>query len=73
MQENLEAAELVWDMYRHEMTAECMPVLTSFLKHSSWNVRVAAAQGLAAAMDEYPKTVPVGASLLLVWSLLDLT
>ncbi len=55
----MEAAETIWDLYGHDITPACLPVLVSFLESKNENVRRAAANGLAAAMHEFPKSVPV--------------
>lgn len=55
-----ELAEEVWDLYGHDLGTNYAPGLTKALGHVNLNVREAAAEGLADAMDEYPNTVQVG-------------
>lgn len=55
-QSNAEAAEEVWDLYNHDLGNDFTGLFTA-LSHVNYNVRVAASQGLAAAMDEFPSTV----------------
>ncbi|KAJ7561862.1 hypothetical protein O6H91_03G044500 [Diphasiastrum complanatum] len=52
-----EAADIAWDLYGHELGMDYAAGLVEALSHSNYNVREAAAAGLAAAMDEYPNTV----------------
>eukprot|EP00850_Spirogloea_muscicola_P020733 SM000225S07012 [mRNA] locus=s225:44176:68989:+ [translate_table: standard] len=54
---NVEAAEVLWDMYRHELGPDYAPRLVAALAHAHLDVRMAAARALAAAMDEQPTTV----------------
>ncbi|CAM6126914.1 unnamed protein product [Calypogeia fissa] len=52
-----ELAEEVWDLYGHDLGTNYAQGLTKALGHVNFNVRQAAAEGLADAMDEYPNTV----------------
>lgn len=56
---NLEAAETAWDLYAHELGAAYAAPLIASLNHPNKNVRQAAAEALADAMDDYPTTVAV--------------
>ncbi|KAK1290119.1 hypothetical protein QJS10_CPB18g01878 [Acorus calamus] len=51
-----EAAEDIWDRYGFEFGTDYSG-LFSALSHVNYNVRVAAGEGLAAALDEYPDTI----------------
>ncbi|CAI5517990.1 unnamed protein product, partial [Closterium sp. Naga37s-1] len=55
--ENAEAAEMVWDMYGHQLGPEYAPNLIVSLGNPSQEVRLAAAEAMAAAMDEYRGTI----------------
>ncbi|CAI5531411.1 unnamed protein product [Closterium sp. Naga37s-1] len=65
--ENAEAAEMVWDMYGHHLGPEYAPNLIVSLGNPSQEVRLAAAEAMAAAMDEYRGTIQ--ASLTSLFSL----
>ncbi|CAI6008265.1 unnamed protein product, partial [Closterium sp. NIES-65] len=54
---NAEAAEMVWDMYGHQLGPEYAPNLIVSLGNPSQEVRLAAAEAMAAAMDEYRGTI----------------
>ncbi|GJP65751.1 hypothetical protein CLOP_g22614, partial [Closterium sp. NIES-67] len=54
---NAEAAEMVWDMYGHQLGSEYAPNLIISLGNQSQEVRLAAAEAMAAAMDEYRGTI----------------
>lgn len=68
--ENAEAAEFVWDMYGHQLGEQYGPSLMAALANGSPEVRQAAAEGLAAAMDEYKGTIPVSLAIVMVWLVL---
>ncbi|KAJ9546026.1 hypothetical protein OSB04_025733 [Centaurea solstitialis] len=51
-----EVAEDVWDRYDHEFGTDYSGLFKS-LSHVNYNVRMAAADALAAALDEYPDTI----------------
>lgn len=51
-----EAAELIWDNYGHDFGTDYSGLLKA-LSHVNYNVRVAAAEALAAALDENPETI----------------
>ncbi|CAI7810608.1 unnamed protein product [Closterium sp. NIES-54] len=55
--ENAEAAEMVWDMYGHQLGPEYALDLIDSLGNPSQEVRLAAAEAMAAAMDEYRSTI----------------
>ncbi|KAI5063295.1 hypothetical protein GOP47_0021842 [Adiantum capillus-veneris] len=55
-QSNAEVAEEVWDLYSHDLGQEFTGLFTA-LSHVNYNVRLAASQGLASAMDDYPSSV----------------
>ncbi|MCO5572014.1 hypothetical protein L7F22_025765 [Adiantum nelumboides] len=55
-QSNAEVAEDVWDLYNHDLGHEFTGLFTA-LSHVNYNVRVAASQGLASAMDDYPNSI----------------
>ncbi|CAI5476129.1 unnamed protein product [Closterium sp. Yama58-4] len=61
---NAEAAEMVWDMYGHELGPEYAPNLIVSLGNPSQEVRLAAAEAMAAAMDEYRGTIQASLSSL---------
>ena len=48
----------MWDCYRNEFGTD-YSVLFGALSHVNYNVRVAAAEALAAALDEKPDTIQV--------------
>ncbi|KAH6803964.1 ILITYHIA protein [Perilla frutescens var. frutescens] len=51
-----EVAEDVWDCYRHDFGTDYSGLFNA-LSHVNYNVRVAAAEALAAALDEKPDTI----------------
>ncbi|GAB4855804.1 eIF-2-alpha kinase activator GCN1 [Ancistrocladus abbreviatus] len=51
-----EAAEDLWDRYGYDFGTDYTGLLKA-LSHVNYNVRVAAAEALAAALDEYPDTI----------------
>ncbi|KVI07286.1 Armadillo-like helical [Cynara cardunculus var. scolymus] len=51
-----EVAEDIWDRYDHEFGTDYSGLFRS-LSHVNYNVRMAAADALAAALDEYPDTI----------------
>ncbi|KAL9269136.1 ILITYHIA-like protein [Drosera capensis] len=51
-----EAAEDLWDRYGYDMGTDYSGLLEA-LSHVNFNVRLAAAEALAAALDEYPDTI----------------
>ncbi|XP_051119851.1 protein ILITYHIA [Andrographis paniculata] len=51
-----EVAEDVWDCYRHEFGTDYSGLFKA-LSHVNYNVRVAAAEAIAAALDENPDTI----------------
>ncbi|KAL9233413.1 hypothetical protein vseg_008420 [Gypsophila vaccaria] len=51
-----EAAEDLWDRYGFDFGADYSGLYKA-LAHVNYNVRLAAAEGLAAALDEYPDTI----------------
>lgn len=53
-----EEAEDVWDCYRNEFGTDYSGLFAA-LSHVNYNVRVAAAEALAAALDEKPDTIQV--------------
>lgn len=66
-----EAAEDVWDLYGFEFGTD-YSVLFSALSHLNYNVRVSAAEALAAAMDENPGTIQETLSTLFALYVRDL-
>lgn len=55
-QSNAVAAEEIWDLYNHDLGNEFSGLFTA-LSHVNYNVRLAASQGLASAMDDFPSCV----------------
>lgn len=53
-----EVAEDVWDCYRHDFGTDYSGLFNA-LSNVNYNVRVAAAEALAAALDEKPDTIQV--------------
>lgn len=53
-----EVAEDVWDRYDHEFGTDYSGLFRA-LSHVNYNIRVAAADALAAVLDEYPDTLQV--------------
>ncbi|KAK6915301.1 hypothetical protein RJ641_020418 [Dillenia turbinata] len=51
-----EAAEDIWDRYGHDFGTDYSKIFIA-LSHINYNVRVATAEGLAAALDENPETI----------------
>lgn len=51
-----EVAEDIWDRYDHEFGTDYSGLFKS-LSHVNYNVRMAAADALAAVLDEYPDTI----------------
>ncbi|KAJ8770180.1 hypothetical protein K2173_011515 [Erythroxylum novogranatense] len=51
-----EAAEDIWDRYGHDFGTDYSGLYTA-LSHLNYNVRLAAAEGLAAALDENPDSM----------------
>ncbi|EPS61232.1 hypothetical protein M569_13567, partial [Genlisea aurea] len=64
-----EIAEGIWDCYRHDFGTD-YSVLYTALSHVNYNVRAAAAEALAAALDESPDTIPARHSDMLLFYLL---
>ncbi|KAL8156542.1 hypothetical protein AgCh_001585 [Apium graveolens] len=58
-----EAAEDIWDRYGYEFGRDYSGLFKS-LSHVNYNVRIAAAEALAAALDEYPDTIQESLSTL---------
>ncbi|CAI9767444.1 unnamed protein product [Fraxinus pennsylvanica] len=58
-----EAAEYVWDCYRNDFGTDYSGLFKA-LSHDNYNVRVAAAEALAAALDENPDTIQESLSTL---------
>ncbi|KAL8159190.1 hypothetical protein V2J09_000727 [Rumex salicifolius] len=58
-----EAAEDLWDRYGYDFGTD-YSVLFKALSHVNYNVRMAAAEALAAALDEYPDTIQESLSTL---------
>ena len=58
MQSVAEAAEDLWDRYGFDFGTD-FSGLYKALSHVNYNVRLAAAEALAAALDEYPDTIQV--------------
>lgn len=58
MQSVAETAEDLWDRYGFDFGTD-YSFLFSALSHDNYNVRVAAAEALAAALDESPDTIQV--------------
>ncbi|XP_073291108.1 protein ILITYHIA [Primulina huaijiensis] len=57
------AAEVVWDCYRYDFGTDYSGLFKA-LSHVNYSVRVAAAEALAAAMDENPDTIQESLSTL---------
>ncbi|XP_073041088.1 protein ILITYHIA [Primulina eburnea] len=57
------AAEVVWDCYRYDFGTDYSGLFKA-LSHLNYSVRVAAAEALAAAMDENPDTIQESLSTL---------
>lgn len=53
-----EVAEDVWDRYDHEFGTDYSGLFKA-LSHVNYNIRTAAADALAAVLDEYPDTLQV--------------
>lgn len=53
-----EVAEDVWDCYRYDFGTDYSGLFKA-LSHVNYNVRAAAADALAAALDENPDTIQV--------------
>lgn len=53
-----EAAEDIWDHYGYDLGTDYSGIFKA-LSHVNYNVRVAAAEALAAALDESPDTIQV--------------
>lgn len=51
-----EAAEDIWDRYGYDFGTDYSGLFKA-LSHSNYNVRLAAAEALAAALDEYPDSI----------------
>ncbi|XAR48876.1 hypothetical protein NMG60_11031843 [Bertholletia excelsa] len=58
-----EIAEGVWDCYGHDFGTDYSGIFKA-LSHVNYNVRLAAAEALAAALDEYPDTIQESLSTL---------
>lgn len=58
MQAVAEAAEDIWDRYGHDLGSDYSGIFKS-LSHINYNVRLAAAEALAAALDENPDSIQV--------------
>ncbi|KAM3705375.1 hypothetical protein ACJW31_03G074900 [Castanea mollissima] len=58
-----EAAEDIWDRYGHEFGTDYSGLFKA-LSHSNYNVRLAAAEALAAALDENPDSIQESLSTL---------
>ncbi|KAL0317538.1 UNVERIFIED_CONTAM: protein ILITYHIA [Sesamum angustifolium] len=58
-----EVAEDVWDSYRHDFGSDYSGLFKA-LSHVNYNVRVAAAEALAAALDENPDSIQESLSTL---------
>jgi len=54
----------VWDFSGYELQSDYAKGLMVALAHVNGNVRQAAAEAIAAGMDDFPATVQVGLSLL---------
>lgn len=53
-----EAAEDIWDRYGHDFGTDYSGLFKA-LSHSNYNVRLAAAEALATALDENPDSIQV--------------
>lgn len=53
-----EAAEDIWDRYGHDFGTDYSGLFKA-LAHSNYNVRLAAAEALATALDENPDSIQV--------------
>lgn len=53
-----EMAEDIWDRYGHEFGTDYSRLFQA-LSHTNYNVRIAAAEALAAALDENPDSIQV--------------
>lgn len=53
-----EAAEEIWDHYGYDLGTDYSDIFKA-LSHVNYNVRVAGAEALAAALDERPDTIQV--------------
>lgn len=53
-----EAAEYIWDRYGYEFGTDYSMIFKA-LSHINYNVRLAAAEALAAALDENPDSIQV--------------
>lgn len=51
-------AEDIWDRYGYEFGRDYSGLFKA-LSHVNYNVRMAAAEALAAVLDEYPDTIQV--------------
>lgn len=58
MQLVAEAAEAIWDHYGYDLGTDYSGIFKA-LSNINFNVRVAAAEALAAALDENPDTIQV--------------
>lgn len=58
LQSVAEAAEDIWDRYGYDFETDYSGLLKA-LSHINYNVRLAAAEALAAALDERPDTIQV--------------
>lgn len=58
-----EAAEDIWDRYGFDFGTDYSGLYVA-LSHANYNVRLAAAEALAAALDENPDTIQVNISFL---------
>ncbi|KAJ4721119.1 translational activator GCN1 [Melia azedarach] len=58
-----EAAEDIWDRYGHDFGTDYSGLFRA-LSHSNYNVRLAAAEALAAALDEHPDSIQESLSTL---------
>jgi hypothetical protein len=58
-----EAAEDIWDRYGHDFGTNYSGLFKA-LSHIDYNVRLAAAEALAAALDENPDTIQVSVTKL---------
>lgn len=58
-----EAAEDIWDRYGHDLGSDYSGIFKS-LSHINYNVRLAAAEALAAALDENPDSIQESLSTL---------
>eukprot|EP00899_Mesostigma_viride_P018162 jgi/Mesvir1/26347/Mv22521-RA.1 len=55
-EQNMEHADEVYDMYGHDLSSATTAALVTLLSNQHGSVRLAAAKGLAAAMEDYPET-----------------